>query len=132
RLEAYLDAVNNGRRVLARAARERPVTLVRGTVFAALRSWFVVLVVGCGGSSHHDTYAKATSAQQTCCEHLAGGAPDPGLQHVVRVADPAVARSSTNQATYACVEDHFVCDPRTGQATQVSAQQQMDCLQDLQ
>jgi hypothetical protein len=50
----------------------------------------------------------------------------------VRVEDQTVARTSTNQATYACVVDHFVCDPSSGRPTQKSAQEQLECIQDLQ
>jgi len=132
RPDAYLDALIRGRQILARSVCERPATPVRATVAAAIRSWFVLFVVACGGGHHGDTYAKATSAQQTCCEHLSGPGRDSCLQKIVRIDDPGVARSSTNQSTYACVEEHFVCDPQTGHATAASAQQQMDCLQDLQ
>lgn len=99
----------------------------------ATRWWIALTLVlaACGGSHHTDTYAKATSAQQACCEHLSGGDRDRCLQQIVRVDQPDVAQSSPNQATYACVEEHFVCDPHTGHATQPSAQAQMDCIQDL-
>ena len=105
--------------------RERSVTPVLTTLCLA------VLVSACGGSKKPDnTYAKATSAQQTCCEH-AGANRDACLQQIVRVEDFA-QQSSANQATYACVVDHFTCDPSTGHATQPSAQAQIDCIQDLQ
>jgi hypothetical protein len=132
RPEAYLDAMIRGRHVLARAVRERRATPFHTTLAAAIRStWIVVILVACGGRQHGDTYAKATSAEQACCEHLTGTTRDQCLHRIVRIQDPAVASSSTNQATYACVEEHFVCDPQTGHATQVSAQDQMDCVQDL-
>jgi len=105
--------------------RERSVTPVLTTLCLA------VLVSACGGSKKPDnTYAKATSAQQTCCEH-AGANRDACLQQIVRVEDFA-QQSSANQSTYACVVDHFTCDPSTGHATQPSAQAQIDCIQDLQ
>ena len=105
--------------------RERSVTPVLTTLCLA------VLVSACGGSKKPDnTYAKATSAQQTCCEH-AGANRDACLQQIVRVEDFA-QQSSANQATYECVVDHFTCDPSTGHATQPSAQAQIDCIQDLQ
>ena len=85
---------------------------------------------GGGGGKRGDTYVAATSAQEACCEHLATGR-DACLQEIVRAPDDAVARSSANQATYACVEEHFACDPATGRATQASAQTQLDCIQDL-
>ena len=54
---------------------------------------------------------------------LAGG--------IVRAPDPDVARAPANQATFACVQENFVCDPSTGRATAASAQAQLDCIQDL-
>ena len=128
----YLRAVAYGRQLLAKSCRERNDTPVNGTVVRALRWFFVITLAACGGARHGDTYAKATQAQQVCCEHLAGGPRDACLQKIVRVTDPEVARSSTNQASYACIEEHFVCDPQTGHATQASSQAAMDCIQDLQ
>jgi hypothetical protein len=95
-------------------------------------SMIAFTLVACGGGRHGDTYAKATEAQQQCCEHLAGSGRDDCLQKIVRVPDRDVAKTSTNQATYACIEDSFVCDPRSGHATTASSQQAMDCIQDLQ
>ncbi|MFT3692274.1 MAG: hypothetical protein QM831_03980 [Kofleriaceae bacterium] len=107
--------------------RERAVTKLFATLCLA------VLVSACGGgkksSSGGDTYAKATSAQEACCEH-AGPNRDSCLKEIVRVEDSA-KESAANQATYACVVDHFSCDASTGHATQASAQAQLDCVQDL-
>ena len=93
------------------------------------------LLAACGGGNkatkHSDTYVAATGAQEKCCENLAGGARDSCLQNIVRVPDDSVARSQQNQETYACVQEHFVCDPTTGMPTQESAQEQLDCIQDL-
>jgi hypothetical protein len=104
-----------------------------GLVFVAIS-----LVAGaCGGGGGGkarggNTYVAATSAQEACCEHLGAGGPrDNCLSNIVRVPDDAVARSRENQATYACVQEHFVCDPATGMPTQESAQSQLDCIQDL-
>ncbi len=93
----------------------------------------VLLASACGGGSSKrgDTYVAATSSQEQCCEHLAGGARDNCLASIVRVPDPAVARSPANQDTYACVQEHFACDPASGTATPASAQSQLDCIQDL-
>ncbi len=88
-------------------------------------------LAGCGGASHGDTYRAATSAEQRCCENLAGAPRDQCLAELVKVDDPAVAGDSANQATYACIEDHFVCDPSTGRASKDSAQAQYDCIADL-
>ena len=43
-----------------------------------------------------------------------------------------MAGSPVNQSTFACVVDHFTCDPTTGHATKDSAQAQLECIQDLQ
>ena len=91
----------------------------------------LVLVAACGGGKHADTYARATDVQGDCCQHLAGAARDSCLSQVVRVDDPGVAKTSVNQATYACVVDHFQCDAATGHPTQTSAQAQLECIQDL-
>ena len=96
---------------------------------------FLTGACGGGGSknarSGSDTYVAATTAQEQCCEHLAAGARDDCLAGIVRVPDATVARSEQNQETYACVQEHFVCDPSTGMPTQGSAQSQLDCIQDL-
>lgn len=94
----------------------------------------VLLFAACGGGGgkKKDTYARGTHVQEECCEHLDGPARDECMQKIVRVSDPEVAKTSVNQQQYACVVDHFVCDPAKGHATQASAQAQMDCIQDLQ
>ncbi len=88
-------------------------------------------LAACGSRSHGDTYARGTNLQQQCCESLAGSARDRCLSDIVRVDDKAVVSSSANQQTYACVVDHFTCDAATGHATQASAQQQLECIQEL-
>ena len=123
----------NGSKALASrgAARavypRRPTTVARATRLAAL----AILFAACGGRPRGDTYQHATAVEQSCCEHLAGAARDQCLGAVVHVDDPAVATSSTNQQTFACVQDHFVCDASTGRATKQSAQAQLDCIADL-
>ncbi len=92
----------------------------------------VIALAACGGSPHRDRYARATNLEQQCCEHLSGAPRDSCLQQIVRVNDPEVARTSTNQAQFACVEEHFACDAHTGRATQASAQQALECIQELQ
>jgi len=108
---------------------ERLTTVARATrwAFTAL----LLAAAACGGRPHHNTYERATLAQERCCESLAGPGRDQCLQQIVRVPDPSVQTTSTNQATFECVEDHFVCDSSTGRATQPSAQAQLDCIQDL-
>jgi hypothetical protein len=106
----------------------RPTTVARAPRLAAL----AILLAACGGGKRQDSYAHATQAEQACCEHLGGGARDQCLSSLVRVDDPSVQASRTNQQTFACVEDHFQCDASTGRATKDSAQAQLDCIADLQ
>lgn len=84
-----------------------------------------------GGGSKGDSYAKATDAQEACCEHLTGADRDQCLASLVKVEDPEVAKMRENQASYACVQQHFVCDPQTGHATGESVQAQYDCIAEL-
>jgi len=92
----------------------------------------ILLAVACGGGgAKGDTYARGTQVQEQCCEKLSAGR-DACLQQVVRVDDKTVAGSSLNQQTFACVVEHFTCDPATGHATRDSAQAQLECIQDLQ
>jgi hypothetical protein len=117
--------------------RERQVTNSRTTLVTRASRWLVASVVisvaACGGGGKKpDTYARASDVQGQCCQQLQAGARDQCLQGIVRVDDQSVAISSTNQATYACVVDHFQCNPETGHPTQQSAQAQLECIQDLQ
>lgn len=107
-----------------RAATPRRATVVIATLVAAITA-------ACGGGARGDTYAKATQVQEQCCEHLQGRGRDQCLAGVTRVDDPGAAKTGTNQQTFACVVEHFVCDPQTGHATQPSAQEQYDCIADL-
>jgi hypothetical protein len=106
-----------------RTATDHHTTLAVIVVFALLGA--------CGGN-HRDTYAKATNAQEKCCENLSGNGRTTCLQKIVRIDDPKVASSRINQQTFACVHDHFTCDAATGTATKESAQAQLECIQDLQ
>jgi hypothetical protein len=134
RVDAYLDAVSRGRQVLATSVREQQATPRRTTVARVLRLWVAISLAACGGGGGQrgDTYARGTQVQEQCCESLEGASRDECLKKIVRVSDPEVAKTSTNQQQYACVTEHFVCDPQTGHATQASAQAQLDCIQDLQ
>jgi hypothetical protein len=119
--------------VIAAALRERRATTPRATVVTPLRWWIplsLALLVACGGGTRTDTYARATDVQGECCENLSGAERDRCLAEIVRVEDPNAAKTSVNQATYACVVEHFVCDPATGRPTQASAQAQYDCIED--
>lgn len=133
--DAHLQLDLAKREVLAKALRERRVTSRRNTVVRPLRWWvpltLALAFAACGGGGKRtDTYAKGTDAQARCCENLAGAERDRCLSEIVRVDDPEAAKTSTNQATYACVVEHFVCDPGTGRPTPASAQAQYDCIED--
>ena len=138
RADAHLETDPAKREVIARALRERRTTPARNTVVRPLRWWvpltlalaLATAMVACGGGGKRtDTYAQGTDAQARCCENLGGAERDRCLSEIVRV-EPDAAQTSTNQATYACVVEHFVCDPRTGRSTQSSAQAQYDCIED--
>ena len=119
-----------------RARRISGFTRSGNTVMAWLRiatSFFALTAAAaCGGGKRTDTYARGTDVQGSCCENLTGATRDSCLSEVVRINDAEVASTSVNQATYACVVEHFVCDPGTGKPTQPSAQAQLECIQDLQ
>lgn len=110
--------------------RERRTTHRRG---AGVTPWWLVLVLAaCSGGAKTDTYAKGTHALEQCCEQVQGGGRDKCLAEIPRVEDRGAAKTATNQQTYACIVDHFVCDPASGHATAASAQAQYDCIEDLQ
>lgn len=134
---AYLRALLHGKDVIAAAVREARTTPGRNTVVTTLRWWIAltataIALAACGGTASNDTYARGTQVQEQCCENLQGEGRDRCLGEVIRVGDPAAARTATNQQTFACVVEHFVCDPQTGRETQASAQAQHDCTDDLQ
>jgi len=113
---------------LGRAVRERQA---RDSVVRWSRVWLVLaLLAACGGGEKRtDTYAKGTDTQAQCCENLTGSERGRCLSQVVRV-EPDAAKTATNQATYACVVENFVCDPQSGHATVASAQAQYDCIEE--
>jgi hypothetical protein len=116
--------------------RELPSTANHTTAKRLRHGWLVALaaslaLAACGGHGHSDTYKKATSEQERCCENLEDGDRDACMQQIVRVDNPDVAATDANQATYRCIEDHFVCDPSSGHASRESAQAQYDCIADL-
>ena len=109
--------------------RERPATPTRTTLARLCLAAALTLAAACGGSHKVDRYAAATNLQETCCEK----APDRDacLRGIVRAPDADVVHAPANQQTFAGVQDNFVCDPATGRATAASAQDQLDCIQDL-
>jgi hypothetical protein len=127
---AYLHALRDGKQVIATAVREQRTTPRRGAGFT--HWWIALILAACGGGSKSDTYAKGTHVLEECCEHVQGGGRDKCLAEIPRVEDQGAAKTATNQQTYACIVDHFTCDPATGHATQPSAQAQYDCIEDLQ
>lgn len=134
---AYLRAILDGRAILAASMRDANTTPRPESVVVAARWWIALtaIVLGlsaCRTSKQNDTYARGTQLQEQCCEHLAGADRDTCLREVIRVDDTGAAQTATNQQTYACVVEHFVCDPRTGRETQPSAQAQHDCTDDIQ
>jgi len=135
--DEHLKLRDELRGVLASSIRERSVTHTAATAVHGFRRWWIAatlaaLLAACGGGKKTDTYARGTDVQGQCCEHLSGDARNQCLQGIVRIDDAAVAKTSTNQATYACVVNHFECDAGTGHPTQRSAQAQLECIQDLQ
>jgi len=97
-----------------------------------LRIWLLTLpLLAAGACATTDTshYRPALANQESCCHRLT----DPNAQRacladIPRTQDEA---SPINQETFQCVERFFACDPQTGRATRDSAQQQLDCLNDL-
>lgn len=136
--DAKLALVRRDREVIAKAIREHRATKVPATVAPTARWWVAIslaLVAACGGGGggkKSDTYTRASHVEAECCEHLSGPSRDQCLGELVKVSDKDVAKTDVNQETYACVAEHFVCDPNTGHPTQPSAQAQLECIQDLQ
>lgn len=136
RNDAYLRAVMYGKQVIASAVRETSAT-PRRRIVTTPRTWvaltaLALIVAACGGNKAQSNYSRGVQVQEQCCENLSGSARDACLSQVVRVEDPAAQKTATNEQTYACVVDHFVCDPTTGHETQASAQAQHDCTDELQ
>jgi hypothetical protein len=86
------------------------------------------LVAACA-TTDTNHYRPALVSQEQCCNRLAdANAKQACLADIPRTQDET---STINQETFQCVEKHFSCDPATGRATRDSAQQQLDCLNDL-
>ena len=92
-----------------------------------------LLWLGCGGAQGGgDPYAETITKQRACCSQL--GDPNERaacIDQIVTVDDEDVRGSAENRATFRCIEQNFVCDPSTGQATAASRQAQLDCINDI-
>jgi hypothetical protein len=101
------------------------------TMTSRLRLLLLSLAVFGSACATTDTnvYRPAVSSQEQCCQKLG----DPNAQHACLADIPRTQdeTSPINQETFQCVAKHFACDPATGRATRDSAQQQLDCLNDL-
>lgn len=107
--------------------RERACTR-RHTIVTA---WLLLALAACGGRPTNH-YQKALSKQEQCCQQLTDDRARAECDaRIVRVDDPEVARTRENQATFHCIEKHFVCEPTTGTATRDSSQKALDCVADL-
>jgi len=75
-------------------------------------------------------YRASLASTESCCNRLANpAARNACLTDIPRPQGDEM--STLNQETFACVERNFRCDAATGHATRESAQQQLDCLNDL-
>ena len=97
-----------------------------------LRIGFLSLAAAAlGACATTDTnhYRPALANQESCCHRLT----DPNTQRACLAEIPRTPdeTSPINQETFQCVEKYFACDAQTGRATRDSAQQQLDCLNDL-
>jgi len=109
-------------------------TFPRFSIWSALhrRALIVSLaVLGFASCATTDTnhYRPALANQEQCCQKLG----DPNAQRACLADIPRTQdeTSPINQETFQCVAKHFACDSATGRATRDSAQQQLDCLNDL-
>ena len=93
-----------------------------------LLAFSMIAAAGCA-TTDANHYKGALTSQELCCNRLGdANAKQACLADIPRTQDES---SNINQETFQCVEKHFTCDPATGRATRDSAQQQLDCLNDL-
>ncbi len=101
---------------------------MRHTTIRVVAAALLVLAAGCGGTNH---VRAATAKRESCCDRLANPAERAACRgEIPRVEDATEESARINQQTFYCMNQHFVCDASTGRATQPSAQQQLDCLND--
>ena len=87
-----------------------------------------LLFTSCATTSNQ--YRASLASTESCCNRLA----DPAARNACLTDIPRPQgdeMSTLNQETFACVQRNFRCDGATGRATRESAQQQLDCLNDL-
>jgi hypothetical protein len=83
----------------------------------------------CGGPAKGKSYEKALSKQEKCCQALADAQARSTCQDsIIRIDDPEAKDTAVNEATFACVEEHFACDSSTGRATKEASQKAYDCI----
>ncbi len=110
------------------------------TLWTLVYTTLCCAAVACGGAqSNEDHYQASVDKQRECCSQL--GDPSERANCIDRIvtveemvgSDDAetVSSSSVNQATFKCMEQHFVCDPTNGRATAESSQAQLDCINDI-
>jgi hypothetical protein len=89
----------------------------------------LLVTTGACATTDANHYKLALGNQEQCCNRLTDANQKQAcLADIPRTQDDT---STINQETFQCVEKHFTCDPVTGRATRDSAQQQLDCLNDL-
>ncbi len=105
----------------------------RHGLWTAVYTTLCLGLMACGGGQTRTDHYRATIDQQrACCASLGDPTERAAcIDRIVTVDDPDVAKSSVNQATFECMNRHFECNPETGQATQASAQAQLDCINDI-
>jgi hypothetical protein len=70
--------------------------------------------------------------QESCCQILKDDKQrSECMDKIVRINDASVEDSQVNEASFRCVETHFVCDRSSGYATQEASQAALDCISDL-
>lgn len=88
-------------------------------------------IAGCATTTPN-FYRSALTRQETCCSALTDpAARNACLGEISRVDNPTSETSAVNAETFRCVDQHFRCNPATGRATKDSAQEQLDCINDL-
>jgi hypothetical protein len=113
------------------ANRDSHHTRRRHTRLATIAVLLALGIAACAGASRKNYYASALKRQESCCDQIGDprAAADcrAGIQRVKKQGDES---DPMNRQTYYCIDRHFVCDASSGKATQASAQEQLDCIND--